>query len=145
MSAFTNEFAAVSGSVTALVGFSMSSGPVTGRLARTNYPYMAPVTASQGSAQDACDSKPGMAISLSMDSSAMTATFPTDRVNDGLSATEIELRGRFVLGLGGDTAQYRLFLDGLGSHLRAYLSRRLPRAQDDVEDILQETLLAVHN
>lgn len=106
---------------------------------------MAPMTASQGSTQGSCDSEPGMAISLSMDSSATTATFPTDRVTDGLSATEIELRGCFVLGLGGNAAQYRLFLDGLGSHLRAYLRRRLPRAQADVEDILQETLLAVHN
>lgn len=106
---------------------------------------MAPVTASQSSAQDSCDGEPGMAISVSMGSSAMTATHPTDRVTDGLSATEIELRDCFVLGLGGNAAQYRLFLDSLGSHLRAYLRRRLPRAQADVEDILQETLLAVHN
>jgi RNA polymerase sigma-70 factor, ECF subfamily len=86
-----------------------------------------------------------MAISLSMDSSAITATFPTDRATDGLSATENELRRCFVRGLAGDAAQYRRFLDSLGSHLRAYLRRRLPRAQADVEDILQETLLAVHN
>jgi RNA polymerase sigma-70 factor (ECF subfamily) len=80
-----------------------------------------------------------------MSSPAFTATSPTDRATDGLSATEIELRERFVRGLAGDAAQYRHFLDRLGAHLRAYLRRRLPRAQADVEDILQETLLAVHN
>lgn len=63
----------------------------------------------------------------------------------GPSATELELRDCFVLGLGGDAAQYRRFLERLSSYLRAYLRRRLPRAQADVEDILQETLLAVHN
>lgn len=86
-----------------------------------------------------------MAISTSMDRSEMNATSPTDRVTDGRFAAEIELRACFVRGLAGDAAQYRRFLVDLGSHLRAYLRRRLPRAQADVEDILQETLLAVHN
>lgn len=63
----------------------------------------------------------------------------------GVSAAEIELHGRFVAGLRGDAGEYRRFLDGLTGFLRAYLRRRLPRALDDVEDILQETLLAVHN
>jgi RNA polymerase sigma-70 factor (ECF subfamily) len=63
----------------------------------------------------------------------------------GMSAAEVELRGCFIAGLAGDAACYRHFLDGLSGHLRAYLRRRLPRAQADVEDILQETLLAVHN
>ena len=86
-----------------------------------------------------------MAISLSMDSPAMTTTSPPEQAADGRSAAETRLRHCFVLGLGGDAVQYRLFLHDLGSHLRAYLRRRLPRAQADVEDILQETLLAVHN
>ena len=63
----------------------------------------------------------------------------------GTSAAEAELRACLVAGLTGDALRYRRFLDGLSGHLRAYLRRRLPRAQDDVEDILQETLLAVHN
>ena len=62
-----------------------------------------------------------------------------------MSATETELRACFIDGLNGDAVRYRRFLDGLSGHLRAYLRRRLPRAQADVEDILQETLLAVHN
>jgi RNA polymerase sigma-70 factor (ECF subfamily) len=75
-----------------------------------------------------------------------TVTDPVRRHTVGAASTiELELRGCFVLGLGGDAAQYRRFLDRLSSYLRAYLRRRLPRAQADVEDILQETLLAVHN
>lgn len=61
------------------------------------------------------------------------------------SPAEIALRGSFIAGLRGDAAEYRRFLDGLTGFMRAYLRRRLPRAQHDVEDILQETLLAVHN
>jgi RNA polymerase sigma-70 factor (ECF subfamily) len=63
----------------------------------------------------------------------------------GASAAEVELRACLIAGLAGDATRYRGFLDGLSGHLRAYLRRRLPRAHDDVEDILQETLLAVHN
>lgn len=80
-----------------------------------------------------------------MSSPALTATSPTDRATEGYSSAENELRDCFLRGLAGDTVQYRRFLDRLGAHLRAYLRRRLPRAQADVEDILQETLLAVHN
>lgn len=75
----------------------------------------------------------------------MTANIAENERTEGISATEAELRVRFTAGLAGDAAQYRQFLDGLSGHLRAYLRRRLPRAQSDVEDILQETLLAVHN
>ncbi|MBS7456872.1 sigma-70 family RNA polymerase sigma factor [Coralloluteibacterium stylophorae] len=64
---------------------------------------------------------------------------------DDAHAVERELHACMVLALAGDAAQYRRFLDRLAAHLRAYLRRRLPRAQADVEDVLQETLLAVHN
>jgi RNA polymerase sigma-70 factor (ECF subfamily) len=62
-----------------------------------------------------------------------------------VEAAEIALRDCFLAGLAGDAPQYRAFLEGLTGHMRAYLRRRLPKALDDVEDILQETLLAVHN
>ncbi|QWT19087.1 sigma-70 family RNA polymerase sigma factor [Bacillus sp. NP157] len=61
------------------------------------------------------------------------------------SDVEPQLRSRFVAGLGGDAQAYRQFLEELAGYLRGWLRRRLPRAQADVEDILQETLLAVHN
>jgi RNA polymerase sigma factor (sigma-70 family) len=60
-------------------------------------------------------------------------------------APEERLHRLFVAGLDGDATAYRSFLDELGRHLRAFLRRRLAHARDDIEDILQETLLAVHN
>ncbi|HJS76473.1 MAG TPA: sigma-70 family RNA polymerase sigma factor [Burkholderiales bacterium] len=55
------------------------------------------------------------------------------------------LRELLLRGLGGDPAAYHGFLRELGAHLRALLRRRLTGMPDDVEDIVQETLLAVHN
>ncbi len=62
-----------------------------------------------------------------------------------MSAKEDRLRGLMVRGLGGDSAAYHAFLKELSAHLRAFLRRRLARLPDDVEDLVQETLLAVHN
>jgi RNA polymerase sigma-70 factor, ECF subfamily len=45
----------------------------------------------------------------------------------------------------GDEATYRLFLKELSTRLRAYLRRRLTSLPDEVEDLLQELLLAIHN
>jgi RNA polymerase sigma-70 factor (ECF subfamily) len=58
---------------------------------------------------------------------------------------EDRLRGLLVQGLGGDAAAYREFLRQLTAHLRAFLRRRLQRIPDEVEDLVQETLLAIHN
>jgi RNA polymerase sigma-70 factor (ECF subfamily) len=62
-----------------------------------------------------------------------------------LSDSEERLRGLLVRGLDGDEAAYRAFLSDLSAHLRGFLRRRLTRAPEEVEDLLQETLLAVHN
>lgn len=40
---------------------------------------------------------------------------------------------------------YQSFLKALSAHLRAYFRKRLAHLPDDVEDLVQETLLAVHN
>ena len=48
-------------------------------------------------------------------------------------------------GLDGDAGAYREFLRDLAAHLRGFLRRRLARLPDEVEDLVQETLLAVHN
>lgn len=58
---------------------------------------------------------------------------------------EQELRSLFMRGLQGDAPSYRAFLHRLGGHLRAYLGRRLHGWPDDVEDLVQECLLAMHN
>ena len=60
-------------------------------------------------------------------------------------ATETRLRALLVSGLGGDAVAYRTFLSELTRHLRAYLRKRIPQLADDVEDLVQEILLAVHN
>ena len=64
---------------------------------------------------------------------------------DLLAATELKLRSLLLSGLDGDARAYRDFLDALSTHLRAFLRRRLQRWPDDVEDLLQEALLAIHN
>jgi RNA polymerase sigma-70 factor, ECF subfamily len=58
---------------------------------------------------------------------------------------EERLKKLFLAGLDGDSAAYRAFLDDLSGHLRAFLRKRLYRLPDDIEDVVQETLLAVHN
>ena len=45
----------------------------------------------------------------------------------------------------GDSAAYETLLRELGGRLRAYFRRRLSAIPDDVEDLLQETMLAIHN
>jgi len=62
-----------------------------------------------------------------------------------INVAEARLRDLLVRGLTGDTAAYRDFLKELSAHLRAFFRRRLASLPDDVEDLVQETLLAVHN
>src|SRR5688572_15649568 len=50
-----------------------------------------------------------------------------------------------VRGLAGDAAAYHAFLRDLSAHVRAFLRGRLARLPEEVEDLVQETLLAVHN
>jgi len=61
------------------------------------------------------------------------------------SEVEAELHDLFVRGQAGDAAAYHAFLRRLGAHLRAYLARRLFGWPDEVEDLVQECLLAMHN
>ena len=58
---------------------------------------------------------------------------------------EERLRGLLLQGLDGDAGTYQQFLKELSAHLRAFLRRRLAQRPDEVEDLVQETLLAVHN
>src|SRR5258706_16315294 len=62
-----------------------------------------------------------------------------------MSANEERLRGLLVRGLAGDAIAYHVFLKDLSAHLRAFLRRRLVHNRDEVEDLVQESLLAVHN
>lgn len=58
---------------------------------------------------------------------------------------EERLRALLLQGLAGDGQAYERFLSVLSRHLRAFLRRRLSQWPDEVEDLVQETLLAVHN
>jgi RNA polymerase sigma-70 factor (ECF subfamily) len=60
-------------------------------------------------------------------------------------AREQELHSWFVRGLAGDATAYRAFLKDLSTHLRGFFRKRLSGLPDEVEDLVQETLLAVHN
>lgn len=64
---------------------------------------------------------------------------------DVLSARESHLQALLLLGLAGDAGAYREFLGALAVHLRGFLRRRLAQRPAEVEDLLQEVLLAVHN
>jgi len=57
---------------------------------------------------------------------------------------ETALHRLLLAGLDGDGVAYRRFLQQLGARLRSFYRRRLPRWPDDVEDLVQETLMAVH-
>jgi RNA polymerase sigma factor (sigma-70 family) len=58
---------------------------------------------------------------------------------------EAELHDLFVRGQAGDAKAYHAFLRRLSAHLRAFLARRLFGWPDEVEDLVQECLLAMHN
>lgn len=61
------------------------------------------------------------------------------------NAVEHALRSLLKRSLDGDRAAYRAFLDALALHLHAYLRRRLYPLLDDVDDLVQEIMLAVHD
>lgn len=60
-------------------------------------------------------------------------------------AKEDRLKDQLVRGLAGDNTAYQMFLTELSAHLRAFLRKRLIRLPDEIEDLVQESLLAVHN
>jgi RNA polymerase sigma-70 factor (ECF subfamily) len=62
-----------------------------------------------------------------------------------LNTTETLLRERLVEGLAGNEKAYLIFLKDMSTHLRAYFRKRLTQLPDEVEDLVQETLLAIHN
>ena len=62
-----------------------------------------------------------------------------------MQAEEDRLRTLLLLGLTGDAKAYQACLQGMGAHLRAFFKRRLASLPSEVEDLVQETLLALHN
>jgi RNA polymerase sigma-70 factor (ECF subfamily) len=64
---------------------------------------------------------------------------------DALRSREIHLQALFIAGLNGDERAYRTFLSELSTFVRGFLRARLQRQPSEIEDLLQEVLLAVHN
>jgi len=68
-----------------------------------------------------------------------------EATSSGAAGVEAELHALFQRGLNGEHAAYQAFLQKLSAHLRAFLHRRLFGWPDEVEDLVQECLLAMHN
>lgn len=58
---------------------------------------------------------------------------------------ETRLKALMTATQAGDSAAYHRLLGAVATHLRGFFRRRLSRDPDSVEDLVQETLLAVHN
>jgi RNA polymerase sigma-70 factor, ECF subfamily len=59
-------------------------------------------------------------------------------------ADEAQLRALFLQGLAGDQAAHRAFLTEAAGLLRAFFRNRLRGRAEDAEDLVQETLVALH-
>ncbi|VVE15226.1 RNA polymerase subunit sigma [Pandoraea iniqua] len=60
-------------------------------------------------------------------------------------SAEPRLKALFISGLSGNSADYHAFLVELTRHLRGYLRKRIPHFREDIEDLVQEILFALHN
>jgi RNA polymerase sigma-70 factor (ECF subfamily) len=59
-------------------------------------------------------------------------------------ADEAHLKALFLKGLAGDAGAHRAFLTEAAGLLRAYFRNRLRGQAEDAEDLVQETLVALH-
>ena len=64
---------------------------------------------------------------------------------DELEAREARVEALLLRGLTGDQLAYQDFLGTLALHVRAFLRSRLSRRPAEIEDMVQDVLLAVHN
>lgn len=62
-----------------------------------------------------------------------------------MQPSETQLRMWMVGGLDGDAAAHAALLRALAPLLRTFYQNRMRGAEDDIEDLVQETLIAVHN
>ncbi|PCG07893.1 hypothetical protein COA17_15445 [Sphingomonas ginsenosidimutans] len=61
-----------------------------------------------------------------------------------MGTTEAALRDLMVAGLSGDAGAHAALLRALVPLLRGFYRRRVRGGDDDIEDLVQETLMAVH-
>ena len=75
----------------------------------------------------------------------MNGTRPPDPAHLARADREKHLHGLIVAAQRGDESAYAGFLRETAALLRPFFRRRLAQLPDDIEDLVQETLLAVHN
>lgn len=61
-----------------------------------------------------------------------------------MTSTEEELKALMLRGLDGDGPAHAALLSALAGYMRAYFGRRLGPGAAETEDLVQETLLAIH-
>jgi RNA polymerase sigma-70 factor, ECF subfamily len=69
----------------------------------------------------------------------------TQTTDSALIEREAALKAQFVRGLAGDAKVYAHCLSELSKLLRGFLRKRLASLPDEVEDLVQEVLIAIHN
>ncbi len=109
------------------------------------YPHSIAPVLGRAAAAGAAACKPAASFEAGAEIGAGAPSRHPENTGRPLHPAEIRLKALFVGGLAGDADAYRLFLQELTRHLRGYLRRRIPQLHDDVEDLVQEILLAVHN
>lgn len=57
---------------------------------------------------------------------------------------ETALKALMIAGLAGDSGAHEALLSGCAVRLRGYYAKRLPQREADVEDLVQDTLIAIH-
>jgi RNA polymerase sigma-70 factor, ECF subfamily len=65
-------------------------------------------------------------------------------VDQSVAETEAELKGLMLRGLAGEAGAHARLLVALSFYLRAYFARRLGSEAAQTEDLVQDTLLAIH-
>lgn len=62
----------------------------------------------------------------------------------GLGEIDAPLKALMLRGLAGDAAAHAELLSRMSAYLRRYFARKLGSSDADVEDLVQDTLLAIH-
>ncbi len=65
-------------------------------------------------------------------------------MSESLSNIEAKLHAVWVQAQQGDAASYQQALTSMSGHIRRFLQKRMPSQLSDVEDLVQETLMAIH-
>ncbi len=74
----------------------------------------------------------------------MPATKPAKAANLSRRSTEVELKSRMIEGLDGNAKAHADLLRAVTPLLRSFFGRRMHDDHSEIEDLVQETLIAIH-